>query len=628
MEEFPMPETYTQVHAFCRLAGHYRRFIKGFANIAHPLYDVLGKEVKMGPVDLPLEAQEALNVLKGKVQSAPILVFPDFDKPFLLETDASREGLGVVLSQKQCDGCYHPVTFGSHSLIPSEKNYHHSRLEFLVLKWSIMEHFKEYLMYSPFVVWTDNNLLTYVLMTPSLDAMGHRLVGALASFQFELEYQKGTVNGATDALSWVPISHSQEIVQSLLEGAIVGVADRGEAKASEELLEEHEHLSQEARVLVAKLEPMHIVDWEEAQEADAALTGCCKWLHLRKDTPLSRWDTLLKEYLGVEAEMEEGKMFFHIHNSLILSKGLMYVNMTPKGETGGVLGFVIPVGQCRLVLNGVHHDAGHQGQQRTLDLTQERFWWPMMAEDCHAILRGCPYCQAFKGEVPRAPLCLIQAYAPLELVHLDYTSIESTMELNKPPMVKNVIVMTDHFTRYALAVVTKDQTAKTVMKVFYECFIAVFGVPTKLLSDRGANFTSALVEELCAAFSIQKCRTTAYHAQCNGQVEHFHQTLFCMIGKLARDKKAQWKQHLLELLQAYNSTWSAVTGYSLHYLMFGRHPCLPVNYYFPMVSTFECSHLVPAYVMEVRRCFKEAYAEAHLQTIVRPKSKNSTMIKP
>ena len=333
-----------------------------------------------------------MDILKGKVQSAPILVFPDFDKPFLLETDASKEGLGVVLSQKQSDGCYHPVTFGSCSLTPSEKNYHSSKLEFLALKWSVTEHFKEYLMYSPFVVWTDNNLLTYVLTTPNLDATGHRWVGALASFQFQLEYQKGANNGATDALSQLPISHSWETVQSLLERVIIEAADRGEAKANEELLEEHEHLSQEARVQVAKLEPMHIVDWEEAQEADAALARCCKWLHLRKDMPLPCWDTLLKECLGAEAETEQGKMFFSICNSLILRKGLMYVNTTPKGETEGVPAFIIPVGQCRLALNGVHHDAGHQGQQRTLALTQERFWWPMMAEDCHAIVRGCLHC--------------------------------------------------------------------------------------------------------------------------------------------------------------------------------------------------------------------------------------------
>ena len=175
------------------------------------------------------------------------------------------------------------------------------------------------------------------------------------------------------------------------------------------------------------------------------------------------------------------------------------------------------------------------------------------------------------------------------------------MELSKPLVVKNILMMMDHFTRYALAVVMKVQMARTVMKVFYEHFIAVFGAPAKLLSDRGANFTSALMEELCAAFSIQKCRTTAYHTQCNGQVEHFHQMLFCMIGKLAHDKKAQWGQHLAELLQAYNSTRSAVTSYSPHYLMFGRHPHLPVDYYFPMVSTFECSCHVPAYMMEVRR---------------------------
>ena len=87
-----------------------------------------------------------------------------------------------------------------------------------------------------------------------------------------------------------------------------------------------------------------------------------------------------------------------------------------------------------------------------------------------------------------------------------------------------------------------------------------------------------------------------------------------MIGKLTADKKAQWEQHLPELLQAYNSARSVVTGYSPHYLMFGRHPHLPVDFYFPTRGTHVCFHCVPAYVEEVRRCFKEAYAEAHLQT--------------
>ena len=113
--EFPMPETYTEVRAFCGLSGHYRCFIRNFAHLACALYDLLGDEVKMGPVTLTPEAEEAVRVLKERISSAPVLVFPDFDKPFLLETDASKEGHGAVLSQKQEDGCYHPVAFGSRT---------------------------------------------------------------------------------------------------------------------------------------------------------------------------------------------------------------------------------------------------------------------------------------------------------------------------------------------------------------------------------------------------------------------------------------------------------------------------------------------------------------------------------
>ena len=125
---------------------------------------------------------------------------------------------------------------------------------------------------------------------------------------------------------------------------------------------------------------MHIVYWEQAQEVDVALARCCQWLHLRKGMPPPRRDTLLKECLGAEAEMEQGKMFC-VCNSLVLNKGLMYINTILKGKTEGVLAFVVPVAQSCMVLNGVHRDAGHQGQQWSLALTQERFWWPMMAED-------------------------------------------------------------------------------------------------------------------------------------------------------------------------------------------------------------------------------------------------------
>ena len=143
--------------------------------------------MKTGPVQSPPEAREAVWMLKEKILTSPLLVFPDFAKPFLLEMDASKEGLGAVLSQKQDDGRFHLVTFSSRSLMPAEKKYHSSKLEFLVLKWGVTEHFREYLAYAPFMVKMDNNPLTYILTTPNLDTMGHHWVGALASFEFKLE---------------------------------------------------------------------------------------------------------------------------------------------------------------------------------------------------------------------------------------------------------------------------------------------------------------------------------------------------------------------------------------------------------------------------------------------------------
>ena len=359
---------------------------------------------------------------------------------------------------------------------------------------------------------------------------------------------------------------------------------------------------------------MHIVDWGEAQEVDTLLAACHQWLKTHKDILLPKRDALLKQYLGCHAEMEEGHALFCMRNSLVLNKGLMYVSTMPKGEAEEILAFVVRGEQCWVALNGIHHDAGHQGQQRMLALVHEHFWWPMMVKDCHALVRGCQWCCAFEGVISKVPLCPIQAHAPFELVHVDFTSVESTMELNKPPCVKNVLVITDHFTHYALAMVIKDHTARTIVGILYERFMAVFGVPTKILSNCGANVTSTLVEELCTAFGIQKCRTMAYHAQCNGQVECFHRTLFHMIGKLASDKKAHWKQHLPKLVQAYNSTQSMVTGYSPHYLMFGRHLHLPIDFYFLTMGTHVHTCHVPVYVVEVRECFKEAYTEAHSWT--------------
>ena len=169
---------------------------KGFAWIAQPLNEHLAREGASRKSEwllLSKDVLKAFQALKQACMSSPILAFANYTKDFLLETDASKEGLAVVLSQKQADRHYHPVTYGSWALTAHEKNYHSTKLEFLVLKWAITEHFKEYLLYQPFLVRTDNNPLTYIMTIPNLDATGHQWVAALAKFNFWLEYQKGEI---------------------------------------------------------------------------------------------------------------------------------------------------------------------------------------------------------------------------------------------------------------------------------------------------------------------------------------------------------------------------------------------------------------------------------------------------
>ena len=189
----------------------------------------------------------------------------------------------------------------------------------------------------------------------------------------------------------------------MLEGAIVGAADRGEAEASKELLCEHVCLENEAHGPAAKLAPMHIVDWGEAQEEDALLATCRRWLRTCKDTPFLKRDVLLKKYLGDNVDIEKGRALLCMCNSLVLSKGLLYVSTTPNGEAEGILAFLVPTGQHRKALNGVHCDISYQVQQRTLALTQERFWWLMMVHDCQALVQGCQCCHVFEEQSLRLP---------------------------------------------------------------------------------------------------------------------------------------------------------------------------------------------------------------------------------
>ena len=126
----------------------------------------------------------------------------------------------------------------------------------------------------------------------------------------------------------------------------------------------------------------------------------------------------------------------------------------------------------------------------------------------------------------------------MDLLHIDFTSIETVLEPNQSPRVANVLMFQDHFMKDGLAYVTPDQTAKTAAKLLYGGYISILRAPARLLSDRDANFTSSVIEEMCKILSIKQLQTMSYHPVTNGQVERSHQTIMSMIRKLGEDKKS------------------------------------------------------------------------------------------
>lgn len=179
----------------------------------------------------------------------------------------------------------------------------------------------------------------------------------------------------------------------------------------------------------------------------------------------------------------------------------------------------------------------------------------------------------------RAPLVNINVSAPLELIALDFLKLDRSSD-----GFENVLVITDYFTKLAVAVATRNQTAVTTARALWQHFVLKYRCPAKILADRGANFESLLMKELCQLYNISKSRTTPYHHSGNGLCERFNRILINMVRTLSEEKKKQWPAHLAELTYLYNNTQHSSTKQSPFCLMFGRHGRLPIDLELPVAS--------------------------------------------
>ena len=229
-----------------------------------------------------------------------------------------------------------------------------------------------------------------------------------------------------------------------------------------------------------------------------------------------------------------------------------------------------------------------------------------MQEEATQHILKCSRCLRRKAPPQVAPLQPILVTQPLELVHMDYLSLEPSKG-----NIENVLVITDHFTRYALAYPSKTQTAQATARILWDNFICHYGFAEKFISDQGRNFESDLIKELCKIAGVKKVHTTPYHPQGNGQCERFNSTLCNMLGTLSEEEKSDWKSYLGCMTHAYNCTKHASTTYSPYYLMFGRHPRLPIDVEFGLNKP-NCgdNSSKSRYIQKLRRRLNYAFQKA------------------
>ena len=389
-------------------------------------------------------------------------------------------------------------------------------------------------------------------------------------------------------------------VKAVLDNAITPIEECAEQGAR--LTPNSQEGSQEVVVEAkpARLATTNVTDWKQEQKEDPVLYQVAK--HLR--VPCETFKAALHKVLDKKATAT----YVKVKEQLLIKNGLLYRKSWQGQADEIVFQFVVPQRHRGATLDGCHQEAAHQGQRRSTALMQEHFWWPGMTRDLRNRIKKCGCCRKYEAAPPVAPMKPLACSGPGKLLHVDFTSIEETVPLKEDPVIHNVLVLQDHFSKYVVAYVVKDQTACTAAETLRIGYFGLFGTPAYLVSDQGKAFTGHVITHLCELYGVQKLRTSPYHAQTNGQVERMNQTIIHMIGKLEEDRKARWSEHLPELFMAYNATRSSVTGYSPYYLLFGRRPRIPVDYLFPTLRDSPHETKMEVSVAAMQKRLKEAFA--------------------